>query len=96
MIDIHTHIIQNVDDGPTHLGQAIEMDRHAATSGVSAIIATSHIYDPPPQKFLYKIQEQFNRLRPTVEVNRINMSLHLGAEIYLHPDFDAYALCTKS
>lgn len=89
MIDIHTHIIQNVDDGPTHLEQAIEMARHAAASGVSAIIATPHMYDPPTQKYLYKIQEQFDLLRRTVEVNRINISLHLGAEIYLHPDLPA-------
>jgi protein-tyrosine phosphatase len=42
MIDIHCHILPNVDDGPKELEQTIEMARHAVDEGITHIIATPH------------------------------------------------------
>lgn len=42
MIDVHSHIIPGVDDGPETFPEAIDMLRLSAESGVTDIIATPH------------------------------------------------------
>ncbi|HEY3137509.1 MAG TPA: CpsB/CapC family capsule biosynthesis tyrosine phosphatase [Blastocatellia bacterium] len=45
MIDIHTHILPEVDDGARSLDESIEMCRASAADGVSVMVATPHAYD---------------------------------------------------
>ena len=42
MIDIHCHILPNIDDGPTMVSESIEMARVAVEEGITKIIATPH------------------------------------------------------
>ena len=42
MIDIHSHIIPNVDDGSNSIEETFEMIREAEKVGFDAIISTSH------------------------------------------------------
>ena len=42
MIDIHTHILPQVDDGADSLEEAYEMALTAVRSGVTALVATPH------------------------------------------------------
>ena len=42
MIDIHIHVIPEVDDGADHIEEAMEMIDIAARQGVDAFIATPH------------------------------------------------------
>jgi protein-tyrosine phosphatase len=42
MIDIHCHILHDIDDGPPSLEKAIEMLRAAKSDGIDTIIATPH------------------------------------------------------
>ena len=45
MIDIHCHILPEVDDGPKSWEVAIEMCRMAAADGITHIVATPHAND---------------------------------------------------
>lgn len=45
MLDIHCHILPEVDDGPKSWEAAIEMCRMAAADGISHIVATPHAND---------------------------------------------------
>lgn len=45
MIDIHCHILPEVDDGPKSRDVAIEMCRMAAADGITHIVATPHAND---------------------------------------------------
>jgi protein-tyrosine phosphatase len=45
MIDIHTHILPEVDDGPKSWDVAVEMCRMAATDGITHMVATPHFND---------------------------------------------------
>lgn len=42
MIDLHMHIIPNVDDGPYDLKTSEEMLRMASEQGIEVVFATSH------------------------------------------------------
>ena len=42
MIDIHIHILPNVDDGANSMDEAINMARVAFDSGVKAMVVTPH------------------------------------------------------
>ena len=42
MIDLHSHILPELDDGARNLQDAITMARMAVQSGVTAMVATPH------------------------------------------------------
>jgi protein-tyrosine phosphatase len=43
MIDLHSHILPELDDGPPTVEEALEMARTAVAAGTKAIATTSHI-----------------------------------------------------
>jgi protein-tyrosine phosphatase len=45
MIDIHSHILPEVDDGSHSLEESLEMCRMSARDGIHTIIATPHAHD---------------------------------------------------
>lgn len=45
MIDLHSHILPGVDDGPRTLDESIEMCRLSANDGVGVMVATPHAHD---------------------------------------------------
>jgi protein-tyrosine phosphatase len=45
MIDIHSHILSEVDDGASSLDESLEMCRMSAEDGVSVMVATPHAHD---------------------------------------------------
>ena len=48
MIDLHSHVLPGVDDGPPSLGGSLEMLRAAAEDGITRIAATPHVRDDYP------------------------------------------------
>ena len=51
MVDIHSHILPGLDDGPKTLDESVEMLRQAAEAGTTDIVATPHanneyVFDP--------------------------------------------------
>lgn len=45
MIDIHSHILPGVDDGPADMAESLEMCRRAAKEGITTMVATPHCFD---------------------------------------------------
>ncbi|SFE55612.1 tyrosine-protein phosphatase [Alteribacillus iranensis] len=42
MIDLHTHILPGIDDGPQSVEEALDVAASAAANGVSTVVATPH------------------------------------------------------
>lgn len=86
MIDIHCHILPDIDDGASSLEEALEMARMAARTGVTDIIATPHFrgeadyLDMRPE-----IDRQYAQFKDALERWNVPIRLHQGAEILCLP-----------
>lgn len=79
MIDIHSHILPDIDDGPHTLGESISMIRIAFASGTTDIVATPHAnaqYRFDPEVIELKIEEL---RRATDDL----IHLHVGCDFHL-------------
>ncbi len=48
MIDLHTHVLPGIDDGPAQIDGSIRLAAAAAAQGVTALAATPHVRDDYP------------------------------------------------
>lgn len=94
LIDIHTHIIPNVDDGARSFDQALAMIEKMANDGIATIIATPHIQKEVTKTSRAEQIEQFELLK--TKAQHINVDLILGAEInylsHIHTNYEEYCL----
>ena len=91
MIDFHSHILPNIDDGSGSMEESINLIREATEAGFAGIISTSHYlqdyYECDEQerrKLLEDIDDEASKLS-----NNIGMQmpkLYLGSEIYITTD----------
>ena len=49
LIDLHNHVLPNVDDGSKSLEMSLEMLTHAADQGITDVVNTVH-YQHPDRK----------------------------------------------
>ena len=81
MIDIHCHILPEVDDGSRSLNESIEMAMIAKEQGITKIVNTSH-YHPD---FRYKKGEEL--LKELEDFNNVlDIEVVIGNEIYYTKD----------
>lgn len=85
MIDIHSHILPEVDDGSKNIEQSLEMLKEAERQGITDIILTPHYR----HEYLTKkehIEKNFAQLKTSAKEHDINISLYLGQEIFAFSD----------
>lgn len=82
VIDIHCHILPNIDDGPGRLDASLEMCRMAAEDGIKKIVATPHykpgFYDLPTKE---DIDERVRLLNDRIGVEGIDLEIIAGLEV---------------
>ena len=85
MIDFHTHILPNIDDGSRDLEESLEiLDRQEAV-GIKTIIATPHFYpDHHLDEFIKIRKEALETLKAGSKERKVE--LRLGAEVLLSVD----------
>ena len=75
-IDIHSHILYGMDDGPKTLAQSVDMLCAAKANGIDHIIATSHAM---PHRYPFPFEQYYRCLD---ELNQQNKSLRIGVTLY--------------
>ena len=83
MIDIHSHILNNVDDGSSSLNNSIDILKKAEKAGFSDIILTPHYIEGYYENNRKLIKEKINELKKQVYEEDIIIQLHQGNEILL-------------
>ena len=89
MIDLHTHVLPNLDDGSKDTEESIEMLRDSMKQGVTHVVATPHCVvhrDEDILSFLEARQKSFNEIPADNNIPEIL----LGAEIYFDNDLSEY------
>lgn len=85
MIDIHSHIIQGVDDGSKDLEMSLDMARIYLENGISKVIGTPH-YIEKDEKALDKNIKALDILRKELKDKNIPLEVYLGNEVYISMD----------
>ena len=87
MIDIHCHILPDVDDGAEDLKEALAMAELAVRSGVRDIIATPHFRGRAGETGkLPHMLRQLELLNRELEKAELPLRVHPGAEILCLPE----------
>lgn len=84
MIDIHSHILFNVDDGPKTMEESMNMLKTAASEGITDIISTSHAFHPQYDVPRQMVITQVNQLQEELNNLQIPLKIHLGHEVRLN------------
>jgi protein-tyrosine phosphatase len=82
VIDIHCHILPEVDDGPKSWEVSVEMCRMAASDGVTHIVATPHCND----RYEYDREYLAGSVRRLQEMVGAGLKLSLGCDFHLSYD----------
>lgn len=86
MIDIHSHIVFDVDDGPRTREESLALLQEAFSQGIRTIVATSHrrknMFETPEEV----IMENFKEVQSLAKQELPDLTILYGAEIYYSED----------
>ncbi len=82
MIDIHSHIVFDVDDGPSTIEESLALIGESYRQGVRTIVSTSH-----RRRDLFKTSEEkiftnFKQVKEVAEAKYDDLTILYGGEIY--------------
>ncbi len=84
MIDIHCHVLYDIDDGSEDIETSIELCRDAHENGCEALVLTPHFFDfKSLNYFVEERDEKIDNLRDALKEEGIPLKLYAGAEIFL-------------
>lgn len=85
-VDIHAHVLPQLDDGPVDIERSIEIIKEMYAMGYRKIIATPHVmagyYNNAPEDIL----QSLHILKTVLKRRNITMELEAAAEYYLEDE----------
>ena len=85
MIDIHSHILHGLDDGPETIEESLTLCRAAVNDGITAIVATPHSMNGKFFNDAGAIIEKVSELNAALEQNNIKLKVYPGADLHIYP-----------
>ena len=83
MIDLHSHILFETDDGSKTIEESIKMAKEAESAGFTTICCTPHYLEPRYIKTKEENKQTLERLKQELSNSEINIELVLGNEIFI-------------
>jgi protein-tyrosine phosphatase len=82
MIDLHCHVLPDIDDGPDTIEQSLMLARASAAVGTRTILATSHVnwHYPNDVETLARLTEELNA---RLQIEAVPLRILPGAEVAL-------------
>ena len=82
MIDVHAHILPNIDDGSGSIDETFKMIGEACDAGFSDIITTSHYIEETYNVNRLQRKQLISAINAKLKEKNVNINIHNGAEIY--------------
>lgn len=86
MIDFHSHVVYDVDDGAKTLENSIDMIKEAKNAGFTDIILTPHYMENYFEKDSKQIKQKIEIIQEELEKQNVKINLYQGNEIYISSD----------
>ena len=83
MIDLHTHVLPGIDDGPATVEGSVELARAAAADGTTTLVATPHVSWDYPANDAARIAAAADALAAELDRAGVEVTLRTGAEVAL-------------
>jgi len=87
-VDIHAHLLPNIDDGPKTMEESLQLIKGLQTLGYKKLTATPHVYSQFYPNSMEAIQLAFAKLQKAVAQAKITIQLACAAEYYLEDAFE--------
>ncbi len=84
-VDIHSHILPGVDDGPATVDDSIALAKEAVANGLTDVVATPHLNLDLFPFSLSACQKALRHLKEALAGENIPLEIHLGAEVKVDP-----------
>lgn len=81
MIDMHNHVLSNLDDGPNTDELAVELIEQAISEGITGIVATPHHLHPNFSNNINAIKSKVFDLQTILKQKELDIDLYYGQEI---------------
>jgi protein-tyrosine phosphatase len=89
LVDIHSHLLAGIDDGPEEQEGSLEMARAAVAAGVATMAATPHLRSDFPDVHVEEIGPRCEQFRSLLAEEGIPLHVVSGAEVSLVWALDA-------
>ncbi len=90
MIDFHSHILPDVDDGAQDIKMSLDMINESKAQGINTIVSTSHCYpkcEESIEHFLLRRENSYNQLRnEMVNSDTTFPKIYKGCEVNMLTD----------
>ncbi|MBS4200606.1 tyrosine protein phosphatase [Bacillus sp. FJAT-49732] len=100
MIDIHCHILPNVDDGASHFTDSLHMAKQAESEGIHTIIATPHHQNGSYVNAKKDIEKKVAELNDYLHSEKVDVHILPGQETRIYgellEDYEAGEILTLS
>lgn len=83
MIDFHTHILFDVDDGARTIEDSLTMLKEAMDAGFTHVVLTPHYMEHYYEVSKEEASDKIYELNNLMQENNINLKLYQGNEIYI-------------
>jgi protein-tyrosine phosphatase len=80
VIDLHSHVLAGIDDGPQTIEGSVALARAAANLGVQILLATPHVSNAY-RNDAETIGELVDQLRRRLSTEEVNLEIRPGAEV---------------
>lgn len=83
MIDIHSHILPNIDDGSRSIDETFKLIKEAQNAGFKSVVLTSHYMEGYYETNLHEREVLTNLIQNNFKEKDIDINLYIGNEIYI-------------
>lgn len=80
-VDLHCHLLPNIDDGAYDQAASLEYARKAAATGTQAIVCTPHIKASFPEVDIDSLPERVADLQRAIDQQGIPLTVYCGGEL---------------